>query len=238
VGVSFLGAGLVAPLAVLLAAPRDALPALPSDSDLLAYLARDDVFWRLLLTSELLQCAGTAAVLALLARSHSPLPPGVLSLSHARPAAWLPQGLAGGAASLGAVALLAALTALAGGRGGEGASSSTLISHALAGGPSGWAALTLATVLLAPAFEEAVFRGVLLATLTKWVPTPAAVALSALAFAAVHGQGLADSAQLLVMGGVAGLVYCRTRTLLAPMAVHACFNGGVLLLYAAWTAGQ
>lgn len=239
VGASFLGAGLVSPLAVLLSAPRDALPALPTDADLLAYLSRDDVFWRLLLTSELLQCAGTAGVLLLLARSHSPLPSGVLSLSTARPASWVPQGLVGGAASLGAVALLATLTALAGGRGGgEGASSSTLISHAMAGGPSGWAALVLATVVLAPAFEEVVFRGVLLATLSKWVPQPAAIFLSALAFAAVHGQGLADSAQLLAMGGVAGVVYCRTRTLLAPMAVHATFNGAVLLLYAAWTAGQ
>ena len=40
--------------------------------------------------------------------------------------------------------------------------------------------------MLAPLLEEVVFRGFLLATLTKWVPVPAALLLSSLAFGAAH----------------------------------------------------
>ena len=41
--------------------------------------------------------------------------------------------------------------------------------------------------------------------------------------------------QLLAVGAVAGVAYCRTRNLLASMAVHASFNRGVLVLFALWT---
>jgi hypothetical protein len=64
---------------------------------------------------------------------------------------------------------------------------------------------------LAPIFEETVYRGVLLASLTRWMPAPAAVAVSAAIFAAAHQQGAADSLQLLAMGTVAGVTYCKAR---------------------------
>ena len=40
--------------------------------------------------------------------------------------------------------------------------------------------------MLAPVLEETVFRGFLLTSLTKFMPTPAAVALSSVAFGLVH----------------------------------------------------
>lgn len=73
------------------------------------------------------------------------------------------------------------------------------------------AALAVATCVLAPIFEETVYRGVLLASLTRWMPAPAAVAASAAIFAAAHQQGAADSLQLLAMGTVAGVAYCKAR---------------------------
>ena len=51
---------------------------------------------------------------------------------------------------------------------------------------STYASLMATTALLAPVLEETVFRGFLLTSLTRWVPVPAAVALSSLAFGFVH----------------------------------------------------
>ena len=132
------------------------------------------------------------------------------------------------------------------------------MARAAAGGTPGLAALALATCVLAPVFEETAYRGVLLASLTRWMPAPAAVAASAALFAAAHQQGAADSVQLLAMGAVAGAAYCKvrargrhsvslrltrfalrslqTRNLATPMMIHALFNASVLGLYAAWVA--
>ena len=51
----------------------------------------------------------------------------------------------------------------------------------------------------------------------------------------VHEHNTGDTVQLLAVGAVAGVAYCRTRNLLASMAVHASFNLGVLVLFALWT---
>jgi membrane protease YdiL (CAAX protease family) len=48
------------------------------------------------------------------------------------------------------------------------------------------AALIAVTGILAPILEESVFRGFLMTSLTKWVPTPVAVVISACAFAGAH----------------------------------------------------
>ena len=51
---------------------------------------------------------------------------------------------------------------------------------------STYASLFATTAILAPLLEETVFRGFLLTSLTKWMPVPAAVALSSAAFGLVH----------------------------------------------------
>jgi membrane protease YdiL (CAAX protease family) len=51
---------------------------------------------------------------------------------------------------------------------------------------STYASLMATTAVLAPLLEETVFRGFLLTSLTKWMPVPAAVAVSSVAFGMVH----------------------------------------------------
>jgi len=158
--------------------------------------------------------------------------------------AWAAAGAGGAAAAVALAAALAAATLLLGLRGDEvrshrpvsvhrttlpasfhtppfqGAASTGFVARAAAGGPPGLAALALATCVLAPVFEETVYRGVLLASLTKYLPAPAAVAASAALFAAAHGQGAADSAQLLAMGAVAGVSYCKARRDALAVGIH------------------
>ena len=94
---------------------------------------------------------------------------------------------------------------------------------------------SLTTVALAPLLEETVFRGFMLPTLTRWLDTRWALAVTTIAFALVHEHNTGDTVQLLAVGAVAGVAYCRTRNLFASMAVHASFNLGVLVLFALWT---
>ncbi|KAL3654230.1 hypothetical protein CASFOL_003911 [Castilleja foliolosa] len=85
------------------------------------------------------------------------------------------------------------------------------------------------TGVLAPILEETVFRGFLMVSLTKWLPTPLAVLLSAAVFAGAHltpGQ----FPQLFVLGAALGFSYSQTRNLLTPITIHAFWNSGVILL--------
>lgn len=137
-----------------------------------------------------------------------------------------------------AVALVTWILYAAGLRGGDGdgASSVELIAKSFDAGPEGVARLVVATVVLAPIFEEICFRGYLMPSLTKYVSTPVAVGASAVIFALVHQHGVGDTAQLLVVGLATGLVYARTRNLAASMAVHAAFNATVIALFALWVS--
>jgi hypothetical protein len=79
--------------------------------------------------------------------------------------------------------------------------------------------------VLAPLFEETLFRGFLLTSLTKTLPVWAAIAISAVLFASVH-LNLADILPLTALGIVLGVIYTRSRNLLAPMLLHSCWNAG------------
>ena len=85
------------------------------------------------------------------------------------------------------------------------------------------------TSLLAPLLEEVVFRGFLLASLTKWLPTPGAVLFSSIVFAGAHFAPR-DFPQLVTLGMVLGFSYARTRNLLTPMMIHSLWNSGVLIV--------
>ena len=88
------------------------------------------------------------------------------------------------------------------------------------------------TSVFAPALEEVVFRGFLLASLTKWLPTPGAVLFSSVIFAGAHFAPR-DFSQLVALGMVCGFSYARTRNLLTPMMIHSLWNSGVLVIVAA-----
>jgi uncharacterized protein len=87
--------------------------------------------------------------------------------------------------------------------------------------------------VLAPVFEETLFRGFFLTSLTRYFPTWSAIALSGGLFAIAH-LNVADILPLTVLGMVLGFVYLRSGNLLASMLLHGIWNSasflGLLLL--------
>ena len=136
------------------------------------------------------------------------------------------------------VALVTWALYVAGVRGGEnsGSSSVEIIDKAFSAGPQGIVNLIVTTVVLAPIYEEVIFRGYMLPTLTKFMPTTAAVGASAVIFALIHEHGIGDTVQLIAVGLATGIVYARTRNLGASIAVHATFNAAVIALFALWVS--
>ncbi|KAF9626152.1 hypothetical protein IFM89_031279 [Coptis chinensis] len=90
------------------------------------------------------------------------------------------------------------------------------------------ACLVCITGVLAPLLEETVFRGFLMVSLTKWVPTPVSVLISAAVFALAHFTP-GEFPQLFVLGTALGFSYSQTRNLLTPITIHALWNSGVIL---------
>lgn len=82
--------------------------------------------------------------------------------------------------------------------------------------------------IAAPIFEEILFRGFLLPSLTRYFPVWGAIALSSLIFAVAH-LSLSEVLPLTVLGMVLGFVYARSRNLLASMLLHSLWNSGTLL---------
>ncbi|WP_310413572.1 type II CAAX endopeptidase family protein [Chamaesiphon sp. OTE_8_metabat_110] len=79
----------------------------------------------------------------------------------------------------------------------------------------------------APLFEEFLFRGFLLPSLTRYVPVWGAIAISGLVFGVAH-LSLSEILPLTTLGIILGIVYVRTRNLLAPMLLHSLWNSTTL----------
>lgn len=91
----------------------------------------------------------------------------------------------------------------------------------------GWGALqlTIAAVIIAPLFEEVVFRGLLLTGLAKLVDNPwPPILISALAFGFIHFTQPQDVLPLVTFGVVLGFLRLRTGRLWFCIAVHGLFN--------------
>ena len=169
-----------------------------------------------------------------------PLPDDLLKTSSSNPFAlrdgWLTWAVLGILASPAVIGAAASLTAaLAGGATPTGRGTADAVAGLLDVDPATVASLFIVTAILAPILEETVFRGFLLPSLTKWMPVPAAVVVSAVAFAAAH-LSAKDFPQLLAFGLLLGFSYARTRNLLTTMVMHGAWNGSVLLLLAALSA--
>ena len=82
--------------------------------------------------------------------------------------------------------------------------------------------------IAAPFFEEFLFRGFLLPSLTRYLPVWGAIVVSALLFAIAH-LSLSEILPLATLGIVLGVVYTRSRNLLASMLLHSLWNSGTLL---------
>ncbi len=87
-----------------------------------------------------------------------------------------------------------------------------------------WSTLAIA----APFFEEYLFRGFLLPSLTKFLPVWGAIAASGFLFALAH-LNIADIIPLSVLGIVMGFVYWRSQNLLSSMLLHCLWNSGSFL---------
>ncbi|MCG9892983.1 MAG: CPBP family intramembrane metalloprotease [Thermosynechococcaceae cyanobacterium MS004] len=77
----------------------------------------------------------------------------------------------------------------------------------------------------APVFEETLFRGFFLTSLTRYLPTWQAIGLSGVVFAIAH-LNLGDLLPLSLLGMVLGFVYLRSRNLLASILLHSLWNSG------------
>ena len=82
--------------------------------------------------------------------------------------------------------------------------------------------------IAAPVFEEIMFRGFLLPSLTRYVSVTNAIIISGFIFAVAH-LSLSEVLPLATLGIVLGFVYTRSRNLLAPMLLHCLWNSGTLI---------
>ncbi|HEY9666646.1 MAG TPA: type II CAAX endopeptidase family protein [Coleofasciculaceae cyanobacterium] len=86
----------------------------------------------------------------------------------------------------------------------------------------------LTACVAAPIFEEIFFRGFLLPSLTRYTPVWGAILASALLFAIAH-LSFSEVLPLFTLGIVLGVVYTRSRNLLASILLHGLWNAGTLL---------
>ncbi|KAB8331927.1 CPBP family intramembrane metalloprotease [Scytonema tolypothrichoides VB-61278] len=92
--------------------------------------------------------------------------------------------------------------------------------------------------IAAPIFEEVLFRGFLLPSLTRYLSVWGSILASAFLFAVAH-LSLSEILPLFALGIVLGVVYTRSRNLLAPMLLHSLWNSGTLLsLFVLGSSGQ
>ena len=149
---------------------------------------------------------------------------------------WLTWALIGCAATPVAVGLTAGAVGALGLQDSAASGTADVVVSTLSLDPRADAALFAVTSVLAPGMEEVVFRGFLLASLTKWLEPVPAVLVSAGFFGCAH-LSARDLPELVAVGTVLGVVYLRSKNLLTPIIVHSFWNSGVLFLLLALTAG-
>ena len=86
----------------------------------------------------------------------------------------------------------------------------------------------LTAAVAAPLFEEVLFRGFLLPSLTRYMPVWGAILFSSFIFASAH-LSLSEVIPLTLLGAILAWVYTRSRNLLAPMLIHSLWNSATLL---------
>lgn len=82
--------------------------------------------------------------------------------------------------------------------------------------------------IAAPIYEEVLFRGFLLPSLTRYLPVWSAILISSFVFALAHGN-VSEVIPLVTLGIILGVTYTRSRNLLSSMLIHSLWNGGTLL---------
>ncbi|KAE8672491.1 Detected protein of confused Function [Hibiscus syriacus] len=98
----------------------------------------------------------------------------------------------------------------------------------LARDPVAMALYAIVVSICAPVWEEIVFRGFLLPSLTKYMPVWCAILVSSVAFALAHFN-VQRMLPLIFLGMVMGVVFARSRNLLPSMLLHSLWNSFVFL---------
>ncbi|CAD5980746.1 hypothetical protein PCC9214_04699 [Planktothrix tepida] len=187
-----------------------------------------------ILITYLLLMIGGFSVLYFSIKPYFPLPEGWFTLNFK--GNWFLWGLGGYFVALPLVILVSLINQkLWDGQGG----SNPLLPIALESRDS--VALTIFFItasIAAPIFEEIMFRGFLLPSLTRYLPLGSAIILSGFLFAAAH-LNISEVLPLMTLGIVLGFVYTRSRNLLASMFMHGLWNSGTLLsLYILGSGGS
>ena len=98
--------------------------------------------------------------------------------------------------------------------------------------PAPWAvraALFFITIVVAPVFEEVVFRGVLLPFMIRRTGFWPGIILVSAIFGGMHLH-LPSFLPLFLLSALFSLAYARTQSLLVPIGMHALFNGVTVVL--------
>ncbi|MEM9118140.1 MAG: type II CAAX endopeptidase family protein [Cyanobacteria bacterium P01_F01_bin.56] len=176
------------------------------------------------LTYYLMMSLGAIAVLFFAIRSYRPLPPGWFTFKF-RSNWWL-WGLGGYLAALPLMLTVSVLNQQI--WQGQGGSNPLLQTVLEAQDPIALAIFFTTASVAAPLFEEFLFRGFLLPSLTRYMSVWWAIVVSSLVFAVAH-LSLSEVLPLTVLGMVLGVVYTRSRNLLAPMLLHSAWNSITML---------
>ncbi|MEG4285220.1 CPBP family glutamic-type intramembrane protease [Microcoleus sp. A006_D1] len=184
--------------------------------------AREKAFY--IFATYLLLSAGGLSVLYFSVKSFLPLPDGWFRINWR--GNWFLWGFGGYFVALPLVVVVSLLNQqLWQGQGG----SNPILPIVLEGRDNVALAVFFGTAAIAaPVFEEIVFRGFLLPSLTRYLPVSGAIAASAFLFAVAH-LSVSEILPLATLGAVLGFVYTRSRNLLAPMLLHSLWNSGTLL---------
>jgi membrane protease YdiL (CAAX protease family) len=167
-----------------------------------------------------MMAAGTISVLFWAIRTYRPLPAGWFQF-ETKPT-WLAWGLGGYLAALPLMLVVSLLNQKI--WQGQGGSNPLLQTVLEAKDPIALSIFFITAAIAAPLFEEFIFRGFLLPSLTRYLPVWGAIALSSFVFAIAH-LSLSEVLPLMVLGIILGIVYTRSRNLLAPMLLHSLWNG-------------
>ncbi|KAJ8768523.1 hypothetical protein K2173_022620 [Erythroxylum novogranatense] len=94
--------------------------------------------------------------------------------------------------------------------------------------PVAMALYAVVVSVCAPVWEEIVFRGFLLPSLTRYMPVWCAIVMSSVAFALAHFN-VQRMLPLIFLGVVMGVIFTRSRNLIPSMLLHSLWNGFVFL---------
>ncbi|XP_071706704.1 uncharacterized protein [Rutidosis leptorrhynchoides] len=94
--------------------------------------------------------------------------------------------------------------------------------------PVAMALYAIVVSVCAPVWEEVVFRGFLLPSLTRYMPVWCSILVSSLAFALAHFN-MQRMLPLVFLGIVMGTVFARSRNLLPSMLLHSLWNAFVFI---------